>query len=127
MTSESENIIATGRCQGLSKWLISLEPNMKIKLTFHYFSLYKNKQWVKIRNGKDSNGDLLAISSGVVSPSDVTSTSNYMLVEFMSMSSASSTSTSSIYPSKPLEEIHVHGFIASYIAIGKNYEIQNIM
>lgn len=120
-------IIATGRCPGLSLWLISATDHHQITLSFTYFNLFKQKQWVKIRNGGTSSADLIAKSGGEIDLQKVVSTTGTMLIEFMTLTESSanlsyvnSSSASSSVLSYPSELIHVHGFIASY-SIQGNY------
>ena len=119
-------IIATGRCAGLSLWLVKVPDNHQIRLTFRYFDLYKNQQCVKIRSGETSSADLVAVSHGDITLTEVVSSGNSMLIEFMTITKPAVTSspdlthvTSVSPPTFPFMEIHVHGFIASYSSYGK--------
>lgn len=123
--SNQGEIIATGRCTGLSLWLISATSNHQITLSFTYFNLFKQKQWVKIRNGGTSSADLIAKSGGELDLKKVVSTTGTMLIEFMTLVESSanlsyvnSSSASSSVLTYPSELIHVHGFIASYYIQG---------
>lgn len=125
--SNQGEIIATGRCTGLSLWLISATSNHQITLSFTYFNLFKQKQWVKIRNGGTSSADLIAKSGGELDLKKVVSTTGTMLIEFMTLVESSanlsyvnSSSASSSVLTYPSELIHVHGFIASYYIQVKN-------
>ena len=129
-------IIASGRCEGhISRWLLVTEKNHRIKLKFKYFSLYENKQWVKIRNGGAMDSDLIAYSDGRSKLTHVTSTSNQMLIEFYTESAEKGTAVSHIdyiseikgsrsfqgqYLQVPTKPVHVHGFIASFSSNGKH-------
>ncbi|KAK3099747.1 hypothetical protein FSP39_009050 [Pinctada imbricata] len=126
-------IIATGRCEGLSIWLIKVEENHQIRLSFRYFDLYKDQQWVKIRSGETSSADLVALSHGEITLTEVVSTTNSMLIEFMTRSNTSLVMPYRIHdaataqplqlPPYPYRDIHVHGFIAVYSAQVKNKTI----
>ena len=119
-------IIASGRCEQIARWLLVTEENFYIKLKFKYFNLYENKQWVKIRNGGNTDSDLIAFSDGRSRLTHVTSTSNRMLIEFYTESPKKGAILKNgslpinIYPLKPTKAVHVHGFIASFSSNGKN-------
>ncbi|XP_053398685.1 uncharacterized protein LOC123556486 [Mercenaria mercenaria] len=115
MTREQGEIIASGRCTGTSKWLISLQKNYVINLSFSYLSFYQDKQWVKVRNGGTPDSDLIAFTDGRTNIYHVTSTTNQMLIEFYTEPDSSGGNTNlAIYPLKPEKQIHVHGFIAKF-------------
>ncbi|XP_062620811.1 uncharacterized protein LOC134282421 isoform X1 [Saccostrea cucullata] len=127
INSNQGEIIATGRCTGLSLWLISARSNHQITLSFTYFNLFKGKQWVKIRNGGTSTADLIAKSEGEMDLKKVISTTGTMLIEFMTQTEPSanpsyinSSSDSPSILSYPSELIHVYGFIASFYIQVKN-------
>ena len=120
-------IVASGRCEQLSRWLLITEENYYIKIRFKYFNLYENKQWVKIRNGGDEDSDLIAFSNGQNKLTRVMSTSNRVLIEFYTEAPPGNRSDLTkaltpvhVYPLKPTRAIHVHGFIASFSSNGKH-------
>lgn len=134
VTNVSGQIIGSGRCNGLSFWLISVEPHQVIKLSFSYFDLLKDKQWIKVRNGNSPKADLLALSDGSAILTEVVSSSSTVLIEFMSKSETldKHDQTSSSLTSSPsnirhtslqsIKTIHVHGFIAVCTAIDRKNE-----
>ena len=129
LDKDQGQIIASGRCNQLSRWLIVAPKKHHIKLVFTYFSLYKDKQWVKVRNGGRLDSDLIAYSDGKTDLAHVTSSSNQVLIEFYSDSTDEngvvgnirnlSSSKLSVYALKPTKPIHVHGFILSYSSNSK--------
>ena len=118
-------IIASGRCERPVRWLLITKENFYIKLKFKYFNLYENKQWVKIRNGGNTDSDLIAYSDGRDKLTHVTSTANQMLIEFYTEPAPLTTTVSYKQPHElnytkvPTKPIHVHGFIASFTSNGK--------
>lgn len=124
MKSDQGEIVASGRCSGTSKWLITAQEYHFIKLKFSYFSLYQDKQWVKVRNGGAADSDLIAFSDGRNNIRHVTSTTNQMLVEFYTEpDGGDGNSNLAIYPTDPQKPIHVHGFIASFTSNRKSTSI----
>ncbi|XP_064608634.1 uncharacterized protein LOC135472859 isoform X2 [Liolophura sinensis] len=120
MTNSTGKLVASGRCQGLAIWRIRVKRDQKIKLSFAYMDLYENMQWVQVRNGGSRHADLLAFSDGSVHLDDVTSSTNEMLVEFMTKSTSASTTSLGIVLLEPTKSIHVHGFIAYYNVLNNN-------
>lgn len=130
-------IIGTGRCDGLSLWLLTVDEDQNIKISFQYFKLYEDKQWLKIRDGDSVDANLLAVSFGGIIVTEVTSSSNKMLIEFMSKSDinpntsgdhhsshkTNSSSHNKSFQLVPTRKIHVHGFIANFSSIPRNYSI----
>ncbi|XP_060064411.1 uncharacterized protein LOC132544782 [Ylistrum balloti] len=130
-------IIGTGRCDGLSLWLLTVEDDQNIKLSFQYFKLYEDRQWIKIRDGDSVDANLLAVSFGGIIVTEVTSSSNKMLIEFMSKTdinpnasdvyhsssktNSSSASSTRLFQRVPTRKIHVHGFIANFSSIPRNF------
>ncbi|KAL3880781.1 hypothetical protein ACJMK2_032992, partial [Sinanodonta woodiana] len=64
LKESSGEIIASGRCEEISRWLISVPEGQNVNLTFIYIDLLRTKQWVKVRNGAHSGADLIADSDG---------------------------------------------------------------
>lgn len=137
LTEPEGEIIATGRCTGLSRWRMTASVNKIIRISFQYFELFSDRQWVKVRNGDNSKSDLLAVSYGQGELlTEVTSTSNKLLVEFMTKGDNSSRTSyspfstnkdvphppASITSWQPTRRIHVYGFIAMYTTFGKFYK-----
>ncbi|KAL5013059.1 hypothetical protein ScPMuIL_011610 [Solemya velum] len=143
LNGESGEIIASGRCDGLSSWVISVRFGVRIKLNFVYFDLFESRQWVKIRDGDTEKDVLLAFNSGQNALSEIVSSSNKMFVQFMTkpsininISSAGTeperefpstenldnpnsspsvtTEKTNFWISNPTRPIHVYGFIAKY-------------
>ncbi|XP_021341555.1 uncharacterized protein LOC110442324 isoform X2 [Mizuhopecten yessoensis] len=130
------DVIGTGRCDGLSLWLLTVAEDQNIKLNFQFLKLYEDKQWIKIRDGDSVDSNLLAVSFGGVIVTQVKSSSNKMLIEFMSKTDinlnttsgdyhssirTNSSSSTRLYQLKPTRKIHVHGFIANFSSIPRNY------
>lgn len=120
MTNSTGKLVASGRCQGLAVWRIRVKRDQKIKLSFVYMDFYENMQWVQVRNGGSRHADLLAFSDGSIHLDDVTSSTNEMMVEFMTKSTSTSTTSLGIVLLEPTKSIHVHGFIAYYNVLSKD-------
>lgn len=122
LSDSTGDIIGTGRCKGLSEWTISAAEGHVIILTFQYFNLLIDEQWIKIRDGKPSS-DLLAQSYGFIKVTKVISSANKLLIQFMTRYNASippfyhrrlaSSDASDI--EHPSHFLYSYGFIASYI------------
>ncbi|KAK7097246.1 hypothetical protein V1264_004254 [Littorina saxatilis] len=115
-TTDSGEIIASGRCKGLATWIIKTEPGEQVTLTFRYYDILYERQWVKVRDGESQSDELLFFSHDQSSPHDVTSSSNVMRVELMTEVIMSSPAAMTVFPRNASLPIHVHGFIASYSA-----------
>ncbi|XP_076446754.1 uncharacterized protein LOC143284039 isoform X2 [Babylonia areolata] len=110
-------IVASGRCKGLAVWVIRAPPGRHVTLTFRYYDVSYERQWVKVRDGEREADDLLFYSrSQSPPPPDVTSTSNVMRVELMTEVIVTSPAQSAVFPYNASLPIHIRGFIASYEA-----------
>ncbi|GFR96214.1 thrombospondin-1 [Elysia marginata] len=109
-------IIATGRCQGLSKWTLQVDDGQEIVLHFDYFNLNYSQQWVKIRDGTLPNDKLLFSSFDSGYPVKVVTSGPVATVEFMTspITSSSGPATYRDFPEKASLPIHINGFIVSY-------------
>ncbi|XP_005108808.1 uncharacterized protein LOC101850513 [Aplysia californica] len=110
-TEVTGEIIATGRCHGLSAWLVEGPEGSAVSLRFDYFNLNYTRQWVKIRNGGKASDDLLFSSTNKGYPAEITS-GRVMRVEFMTF--YVTPPPAAIFPKNASLPIHAHGFIASY-------------
>ncbi|XP_067663330.1 uncharacterized protein [Haliotis asinina] len=115
MSSNSGEIIASGRCSGRALWTIEAEDSHRIRLTFTHFNILESKQWVKVRDGETPLSDILYSSINGEQPhNDISSSSNKMSVELMTFASDEAPRSIAIFPINATEVIHLHGFIASY-------------
>ncbi|KAH9523329.1 hypothetical protein Btru_066407 [Bulinus truncatus] len=105
-----DQIIATGRCHGLSVWILKAEPGHVLALRFDYFSLNFTRQWVKIRDGETPSDVLLFSSSTSGYPMEVVTSGPAMRVEFMTHHIKQPT----FFSKNATLPIHAHGFIATY-------------
>ena len=93
-------------------------PGQQVTLTFRYYDISYERQWVKVSNGDKDSGDLLFFSHDGSQPSDVTSSTNVMRVELMTEIVMTSPAEMAVFPQNASLPIHVQGFIASYAATG---------
>ena len=117
-------IIGTGRCKGLSQWIISVEVGHIIILKFQYFNILLDDQWIRVRDGDKNDDDLLAQSYGFIKISQVRSSKNKLLIQFMTRFDASvpllyhrmimSIDNHMSYKNNMLQRISSYGFIATY-------------
>ena len=87
-------------------------------LTFRYYDISYERQWVKVRDGETPSDELLFYSRSQLQPGDVTSSSNVMRVELMTSVIMTSPAEMTVFPLKASLPIHVRGFIASFTATG---------
>ncbi|KAL8591061.1 hypothetical protein ACOMHN_037294 [Nucella lapillus] len=114
-TTSSGEIVGTGRCVGRATWIIKTTPNLRVVLSFRYYSISYEKQWVKIRDGGKEGDELLYYSHHQPqAPGDVTSSSNVMRVELMTSVDMTSPVNVKVFPRNATVPVHVRGFIASY-------------
>ncbi|XP_076467987.1 uncharacterized protein LOC143298869 [Babylonia areolata] len=114
-TSQTGEIIASGRCVGLATWIIETIPAQRVVLTFRYYSISYAKQWVKVRDGGAESDELLFYSHHQSQPpGDVTSSSSVMRVELMTKADLTSPVDVKLFARNATMPIHIQGFIASY-------------
>ncbi|CAG5129731.1 unnamed protein product, partial [Candidula unifasciata] len=111
-TEDKGQIIATGRCSGLSTWLINSTEGHVIALHFDYFSLNYTRQWVRVRDGTSPADTLLFSSSTKGYPVEVVTSGPAMRVELMT--TYVNPPPVSFFAKNATLPIHAHGFIASY-------------
>ena len=93
-------------------------PGQQVTLTFRYYDISYDRQWVKVRDGEKESGELLFFSHDQSQPRKVTSSTNVMRVELMTEIVVTSPAEMTVFPRNASLPIHVHGFIASYEATG---------
>lgn len=92
-------------------------------LTFRYFDISYERQWVKVRDGERESDELLFYSHVHMQqqPQNVTSSSNVLRVELMTQMVVTSPAAElTTFPQNASLPIHVHGFIASFSAAGRS-------
>ena len=87
-------------------------------MTFRYYDISYERQWVKVRDGEEESGELLFFSHDQSQPREVTTSGNVMRVELMTVFLVMSPAEMTVFPLNASLPIHVHGFIASYEAMG---------
>ena len=117
-TAASGQIVASGRCKGLATWIIQAKPGLQVTLTFRYYDIAHKWQWIKVRDGRTAEDELLFSSDEVSRPANITSSSNIMRVELMTRRGMVSQTEAAVFPQNATLPIHVRGFIAAYSARG---------
>ena len=119
-TTISGQIYATGRCHGLATWTIKSAEGRRVTLTFRFFDISYQQQWVKVRDGPGDEDELLFFSHDVGSDRasplrNVTTSGNVMRVDLMTaVPFMSYPLHQQQFPMKASMMIHVQGFVASY-------------
>ncbi|XP_069681082.1 uncharacterized protein gogo [Periplaneta americana] len=75
---------STASCPGRTFWLIQADAGSVVRLIVQHVRLPCGRQWLKVRDGDSLGAPLVAHLSGRMSPSPITSSSNFLLLEFFS-------------------------------------------